>query len=106
MGTTILGKQMSELGNVVDPTIAAIASAATINPTDIIHRITGNVTIGTITQPNPYFNGPIIFYNTDAAVGVWDTSGNIALGGTFTRFKNFSFIFDPVTSKWYPSAIS
>jgi len=106
MGTRILGKQMFGLGNVVDPTVATLASAATIAPTDIVHRVTGNTTISTITPPNAYFNGPLYLYNTDSSVGAWDTAGNIALAGTMTRYKLFAFVFDPSASKWYPSDAS
>lgn len=97
---------MFDRGNVVDPTLAALASANTIAPTDLIHRITGNTTIKTITPPNPYFNGPLYLLNTDASVGTWDTTGNIALAGTMTRYKLFGFVFDPATNLWYPSAAS
>lgn len=106
MGTKIDGKTMIGKGNVVDPTIATLASATTIAPTDLITRITGNTTISTITPPNPYFNGPLSLYNTDSSVGGWDTGGNIALAGTMTRYKKFDFIYDPSSGKWYPSAAS
>ena len=93
-------------GTVVDPTIATLASAATIAPTDIVTRITGNTTIDTITSPDAYFNGPLYLYNTDSSVGTISTNGNVALGVTLTRYKLFGFVFDPSTSKWYPSSAS
>ncbi len=93
-------------GSVVDPNIAALASATTIVPTDIIHRITGNTDIVNITPPDPYFNGPLYLYNTDSSVGATTTAGNIALITTFTRYKLFAFVYDPSVGKWYPSAAS
>lgn len=93
-------------GSVVDPNIPTLASASTIAPVNMITRITGNTTINTITPPNPYFNGPLYLYNTDASVGATGTSGNIALATTLTRYKLFTFVYDPSVSKWYPSATS
>lgn len=94
--------------NILGTSAIVIASAATITISNNIHRITGNTNIGTILLPpgDPYFNGALYLYNTDASVGTWDTSGNIALGGTLTRYHVFTFIFDFATQLWYPSAIS
>lgn len=86
--------------------IEVIASAATIAPTSQKVRVTGNTDIATITPPNKYFNGPLYIFNTDASVGGLLTTGNIALAVTLTRYKVFTLIYDPGTSKWYPSAAS
>lgn len=101
LGSTTFGEQ-----NIVDPKVPAVASASSISPVGNVTRITGNTTISTIVQPTPYFNGPLWLLNTDASVGTWDTAGNIALAGTMTRYKLFAFVYDPTTSKWYPSAAS
>lgn len=90
----------------VGAVIAAIASAATIAPLANKNRITGAVTISTITPPTPYFEGPLYLFNTDSSVGIVDTNGNVALQFTLTRYKVFTLLFDPATSKWYPSATS
>ncbi len=105
-GSALSTQSFSDVGSVGRPLISVIASAATIAPTSKITRITGNVTIATITSPFAYFNGPIYLFNTDSSVGVTDTSGNIALATTLTRYKLFTFIYDPAVSKWYPSATS
>jgi hypothetical protein len=94
------------LGNAVEADVGVIASAATIAPLKDVTRITGNTTIDTITRPDAYFTGPIWLYNTDASVGTISTSGNVAVGVTLTRYKLFGFIYDPVTSKWYPTNVS
>jgi hypothetical protein len=88
-------------------TRTVIASANSIQLLGKIARITGNTTIKTMLLPldNPYFIGPLYLYNTDTPVGVWDATGNIALGGTFTRYHVFEFIYDPVVSLWYPVTI-
>lgn len=106
IGNQTLGPSTFAQEDIVDPTFPTVASTTTISLSSRINRITGNVTVSTINQPNPYYNGPIYILNTDASVGAWDTGGNIALGGTFTRFKVFAFVFDTATSKWYPSATS
>jgi hypothetical protein len=97
--------------DIVATAIAVIPSAnvITLHPainSKEIFRLTGNTTVKTINKPadDPYFYGPVWFFNTDAAVGTWDATGNIALAGTFTRYKLFAFIFDTTTNLWYPSA--
>ena len=89
--------------NVVFPNVTAIAAAATIAPVDDLTRITGTVPIATITPPNPYFNGPIFLYSTDATPFTTVTTGNIALATTVTRYQLLVLVYDPSTSKWYPS---
>jgi len=86
--------------------VEVIASAATIRPTGKFVRITGNTTIDTIVPPSDYWVGPIILFNTDASVGTLSTSGNVQLGVTLTRYKIILLIYDPSTTKWYPSNIS
>ncbi len=93
-------------GNLVDPTIATIASAATIAPTDMTMRVTGNTGIDTITPPDAYFNGPLFLYCTDSSVPTISANGNVAIQTVLTRYKVFGFIFDPATSKWYPTNVS
>ena len=106
MLTSLLGNRNLDAENVVDPTIPTLASANTIAPTARTMRVTGNTTIKTITPPNSYFNGPLYLYNTDSSVGTWDTTGNIALAGTMTRYHLFAFVYDPSAGKWYPNAAS
>jgi hypothetical protein len=89
--------------NVVFPNVPVLASAATIAPTDDITRVTGTVPIATITPPNAYFNGPLNLYSTDASPFTTVTTGNIALATTVTQFRLLTLVFDPSTSKWYPS---
>ncbi len=106
-GMSAFGTQsFTDKGSVGRGLISVIASATIIAPTSGIVRLTGAVTVSTITPPNNYFNGPIYIFNIDASVGVTDTGGNIALATTFTRYKVFTFIYDRGTAKWYPSATS
>jgi hypothetical protein len=89
--------------NVVFPNIPAIAASATIAPVSDVTRVTGTVPIATITPPNAYFSGPLYLYSTDASPFTTVTTGNIALATTVTQFRTLAMIFDPSTSKWYPS---
>jgi len=90
----------------VNTGILTIASANIISPQDDIMRVTGNAVIKTINLPAPYFQGPLFLFNTDASVGTWDATGNIALAGTMTRYHLFVFVYDNAVSKWYPNAVA
>ena len=103
IGTTFGGQTFGDV-DYVNASIPVIASANTISPVDNTLRITGNTTIKTINLPCPGFTGIMWIYNTDASTGTWDTTGNIALAGTFTRFKLFGFMYDAGVSKWYPAS--
>lgn len=89
-----------------DPLIHVMASATTVVPDAKFNRVTGNTTIQTITPPSAYFYGPLWLFNTDASTGTIGTSGNVALGVTLTRYKLFSFVYDPSVGFWYPDATS
>ena len=89
--------------NVVFPNIPVIAAAASIAPVNDVTRVTGTVPIATITPPNAYFNGPLFLYSTDATPFTTVTTGNIALATTVTRYQVLTLVFDPSTSKLYPS---
>src|SRR5678816_1865346 len=86
--------------NFVTPSWEIIASATVISPKGNFIRITGNTTIETITV-SPYLVGPLYIINTDSSVGVTGVTDNIALASTLTRYKLFTFCYDPATSKWY-----
>lgn len=88
--------------DIIDPTFPTIASASTISPVDQITLITGNTTINTITQPHPYFMGPLYLLNNDASPGALGTSGNIAIGTQFTQYQPIALFYNTTTSKWYP----
>lgn len=98
------GSQVAEgSANVVNPDIPAMASATTIAPTSQITRLTGTTALATITPPSPYFNGPLWLYSTDSSPFTTVTTGNIALATTVVRYQLLSLVYDPSTSKWYPS---
>lgn len=89
--------------NVVFPAIPAIVAAATIAPVNDVTRVTGTVPVATITPPNPYFNGPLFLYSSDATPFTTVTTGNIALATTVVRYKSLCLVYDPSVNLWYPS---
>lgn len=83
----------------------AIASAATVAPTNPVHHITGAAAIVTITPPATDFQGEVIFISD--GIFTWTAAGNIAIAGTSTAVgKQFKFLYDPATLKWYPDKIA
>ena len=80
-----------------------IASAATIAPTTWIVFVSGVTTINTIIPPAPIATqgGMITIIPTGAfATGI---TGNIALASTAVVSKALEMVYDPTTTKWYPS---
>lgn len=103
-----LNPALSALGgfdtqNVNFPGNQTIVAAATIAPQRLLTRLTGTVPVATITPPNGYFNGPLYLLTTSASVFTTVTTGNIALASTAVQNKLLVMMFDPSTSKWYPS---
>ena len=89
--------------NIVTPGIPALAAAATIAPKRQVTRVTGTVPVATITPPDPYFNGPLFLYSSDATPFTTVTTGNIALATTVTRYQVLTLVYDPGAALWYPS---
>lgn len=80
-----------------------IASATTIAPTTPISFVSGTTPIVTITPPNPIsLNGGKIKI---VPTGLWTTTtgGNIALATTAVVNRLLMLVYDPITTKWYPS---
>lgn len=90
----------SQLNSIVGP---AIASAATIAPTNSIHHVTGTTAIVTITPPYPDFQGSVRLIAD--GIWTWTAAGNIGVLGTVTAAAGFvDFLFDGL--KWYPSRVT
>lgn len=98
--TQKFGQPGSQLNSVVGP---AIASAATIAPTSLIHHVTGTAAIVNITPPTPDFQGDIILIAD--GIWTWTAAGNIGVLGTTTAAgRAIRFTYDG--SKWYPSVVA
>jgi len=83
----------------------AIASAATIAPTDPLTHVTGTAQINTIAVP-PQFaqsgSGGCLRLIPDGAFTT-GTSGNIAIASTAVVSRTLEMCYDSATAKWYPS---
>jgi hypothetical protein len=95
----LLSQIVNQINTQVQGVGADLASAATIIPTNAIHVVTGTATISTINAPSQ-FSGPIWLI----AGGAWttNTSGNISLATSPTVGSVVMFVYDYVTTKWYP----
>lgn len=95
--------QGSQQGGNVGPDIA---SAATIAPTHMVHRITGAAAIATITPPDPGFCGLVILISVGAFT--WTAAGNIQLASSAAAVpgRMYTFFYNPVTQKWYTHGIT
>ena len=85
---------------------SAIASAATIAPTQQYFHVTGTTAISTITPPNAcsqYANTMCQITIIPDGIFMTATTGNIALASTTVVGKALIMTYDPDTNKWYPS---
>lgn len=87
--------------NGVDDVIGAdLASAASISPTNPIHRVTGVAAIATINR-NASYTGLLTLIPT--AAWTLTTGGNIATASTAVIGKAMTLTYNTTTNLWYPS---
>lgn len=78
---------------------ADIASAGTINPTALIHRVTGAVTISTINPPaTSNFAGLLVLISKDGFST--DALGNIQAAYTVNAGHTLMLAYHPVLNLW------
>lgn len=83
-----------------------LASSTTVQVSKDLVLMTGNTTLATIKPPaNGGFPSVIFVVPTDAGIAT-TTSGNIAVDVTMPQNRVTVLVYDPVTAKWYPGAIS
>lgn len=94
------------VGGSQNPCIGAdLASAATIAPTHMVHRVTGTAAIVNITPPWEGFAGTIFLIA--AAIWTWTAAGNISVLGTTTAAgRAIAFTYHPGLGKWHPSVVA
>ena len=98
------GKVLGDFDYTGRPFWQVLARAATIAPKQDFVKLTGSGAVDNITRPNNRYIGPLRIRCDDAVAPTWSATGNIAVAGTFTRYKVFEFLFDPVSNKWHPNA--
>lgn len=86
------------------PRPVTIASAAAISPTTKFSFVTGTVTIANITPPTSGYCEITLCF-TNAAPGVFLTSGNIQIAYQPIQNRPIDLCYDPSTSKWWVKAV-
>lgn len=100
----LLFQQLSTVQSDKQPTPPTIASAASISPTTKFTFLTGTVTIATIVPPvSGYCELTLCF--TNAAPGVFLTSGNIQIAYQPIQNRPIDLCYDPVSAKWWVKAV-
>jgi hypothetical protein len=77
---------------------ADLASAATIAPTHMFHRVTGTTQIDTITPPYPTFSGMLVL--SFAGACVVSAAGNVDIAFTSAANEFAVLIYNPARAKW------
>ncbi len=78
-------------------------SAPIVLPPGPVFHITGTAAIDTLTVPAGFTGGLILVIPDDAFT--WTTTGNIGKAGTAVPGVALSFVYDPTTSKFWPSYV-
>lgn len=92
-------------------TASVAAAAGAILPSGPFFTITGAGAVTGFTIPVGFNatatgGGCIVVRADTATTATWTNAGNIALGGTFTPNKIFTFCWDANTSKFVPNTIA
>ena len=85
-------------------TPVTMASAATIAPRTRLTFLTGTVTIATITPPTSGYCELLLCF-TNAAPGVFLTSGNIQIAYQPIQNRPILMCYDPTSAKWWVGAV-
>ena len=97
-------QNFSSVQSGAQPLPSTIASAATITPTTALTIVTGVVQIATITPPVSGFH--ILYLMFPDAMGVFATTGNIAVAADPGANIPLAMVYNPLNKKYYPGAIS
>lgn|SRR3990172_3585234 len=105
--TDAQNKLVSRFGSLnnplVDP-VTQVIPAGVFTPTyPITLSDSGTAAMTGITVPYPSFQGRITILPGGAFT--WTTATNIAVAGTAVANRAVDFVYNPITSKWYPSYV-
>jgi len=100
----LLSQQLSTVQSDKLPLPPTIASAATIAPTTKLTFVTGTVQLQTIT---PFVSGyhEITLVFTNAAPGLFLTTGNIQFAYQPIQNRPVTLYYDPSSAKWWVQAV-
>jgi hypothetical protein len=98
-------QQLSSPQSNLQPTPTRIASAATIAPTTKLSFISGTAQLETIT---PFVTGyhELVLVFTNAAPGLFLTTGNIFTAYQPIQNRPVTLYFDPVDAKYYVQTVA
>jgi len=100
----LLSQNLSTVQTDKQPLPPTIASAATIAPTTKLTFVTGTVQVETIT---PFTSGyqEITLCFTNAAPGLFLTTGNIQIAYQPIQNRPIDLCYDPSSNKWWVKAV-
>lgn len=97
-------QDVSSVTNLPGKGVRTIASAATIAPTTFLTIVTGTTQLVTITPPVSGAHMLVLVFPD--AMGVFSTSGNILVGADPGVNIATILVYNPLTGKYIPGAIS
>ena len=100
----LLHQNFSTVQSNQQPKPVTIASAATVTPTTKLTFLTGTVQLENITPPTTgYVEITLCF--TNAAPGLFLTTGNIQIAYQPIQNRPIDLCYDPVSAKWWVKAV-
>src|SRR5688572_25006525 len=100
----LLFQNFSTVQSNQQPKPVTLASAATIAPSTKLTFVTGTVTIATITPPVSGYHELTLCF-TNAAPGVFLTSGNIQIAYQPIQNRPIDLCYDPASGKYWVKAV-
>src|SRR5688572_19803723 len=100
----LLSQNLSTAQTDKQPFPPTIASAATIAPTTKMTFVTGTVQVATITPPTSGYCEITLCF-TNAAPGLFLTTGNIQIAYQPVQNRPIDLCYDPSSAKWWVKAV-
>ena len=100
----LLAQNLSTVQTDKQPTPVTMASAATIAPTTKLTFLTGTVQLATITPPTTGYCEITLCF-TNAAPGLFLTTGNIQIAYQPIQNRPIDLCYDPSSAKWWVKAV-
>lgn len=97
-------QNFSTVQNDKQPTPRTMASAASITPTTKLTFLTGTVQLETITPPTSGYCEITLCF-TNAAPGLFLTTGNIQIAYQPIQNRPIDLCYDPVSALWWVKAV-
>lgn len=97
-------QNLSTVNNQLQPKPRTITAAATIAPTTFLTFLTGATAVATITPPVTGAHMLCVVATLTTSTTV--TTGNIAAAVALGQNIATMLVYDPLTAKYYPGAIS